>query len=382
MLQKVIYFDHAATTRLYPEVLHLLNEDFSIYFANPSSSHLLGKELSKKISDVKSALLNSLKSGEENEFYFTSSATESNNTVIAGLRLKAGDVVLYSKADHPSIVVPVENLGELGVELIAIKLLKNGAIDMSFLDNVLSEKKIALAIFSQVNHQSGNIYDVVKLASFIKQKSPECHVHVDAVQAYGKIVTRVTNDIDSMSITAHKLGGPKGIAGLYLKKNHRVKPLLLGGGQQNDFRAGTESFPLIDAFLEASKISLLNLNKNLELISSLNKKMQEILKTNIPKAQFPFEDVSPYILSFLIPGISTDIILRHLESKNVFIGTTSACSSRIKSFNPALAALGIPEKFHKNILRISFGPTSNQEDTEQFIHEFLATWNELRPFVK
>lgn len=382
MSKKVLYFDHAATTRLYPEVLHLLNEDFSKYFANPSSSHLLGKELSKKISAIKSDLLIRLKGSEQDEFYFTSSATESNNTVIAGLHLGPGDIVLYSKADHPSIIVPVENLKEKGVDVITIKLLSNGSIDLPFLETIMTEKKIALAIFSQVNHQSGNIYDIAKLASLIKQKNPKAHVHVDAVQALGKIETRITSDIDSMSITAHKLGGPKGIAGLYLKKNHQVKPLLFGGGQQNDFRAGTENFPLADAFLEATKISLQNLNANFELIASLKNKIQEILITNIPKAQFPFKNTSPYILSFLIPGISTDIILRHLEVKNIFIGTTSACSGRIKAFNPALAALGIPEKLHKNILRISFGPTSNQEDTEQFIHEFLVTWNELRLFVK
>jgi cysteine desulfurase len=216
----------------------------------------------------------------------------------------------------------------------------------------------------------------------VKKYSPKAHVHIDAVQAFGKIECTVTNDIDSISIAAHKFGGPKGIAGLYLKKNHRVLPMLLGGRQQGGFRPGTENFPLTNAFFKATKITLLNQAKNFENIDQFNKLIKEAIKEFIPTSQFPFEETSPYILTFIVPGISSDIILRHLEVKNIFVGTTSACSAKIKAYNPTLAALKIPEKCHKNILRISFGSTSNQADIELFLKEFKAVWSELRHFLK
>lgn len=382
MFKPVLYFDHAATTCLYSEVINLLSEDFTHHFANPSSTHRLGHDLSQKITSIKSIFLNSLNANFEDNFYFTSSATESNNTIINGLNLVSGDVVLYSKADHPSVVFPIENLKEKNIEVISLRLLKSGQFDFSFLEDILSKKNISMVVLTQVNHQSGNMYDVKKIAELIKKFSPKAHVHIDAVQAYGKIKTDVSKQIDSMSITAHKIGGPKGIAGLYLKKNHRIKPLFVGGGQQSGFRAGTENYPLVNAFREAAQISLLNLSEKYLVIDGLKRNIEEHIKKNISQAMFPFTETSPYILTFIIPGISTDIILRHLEMKNIFIGTTSACSGRIKAFNPTLAALDIPEKFHKNILRISLGPSTNQHDTSLFINEFLATWKELSYFIK
>ena len=185
-----------------------------------------------------------------------------------------------------------------------------------------------------------------------------------------------------MSFTAHKIGGPKGIAGLYLKKSHLIKPLLLGGGQQFDLRSGTESYPLIAAFTEAAELSLNKMNENFTRISLLKKSIKDAIKKNIASALFNFEDTSPYILCFIIPGISSDIILRHLEVKDTYIGSTSACSSRMKGINPSLSAFLIHEKLHKNILRISLGTTSNGPGTQKFIDDFLSVWKELSFFVK
>jgi cysteine desulfurase len=377
----MLYFDHAATTLIYPEVLALLHKNLSEDFANPSSNHSLGQNLSLKIDEARQFFLKTLGAHSDDQFIFTSSATESNNTVIKGFEFSPGDTILYSKADHPSIVAPVESLKSIGVELIPILLLKNGTIDYQNLESVLSQKKITMAIFSKVNHQSGNIYDINRLAILVKKFSPLAHIHVDAVQAFLKIDFKISKEIDSVSVTAHKIGGPKGIAGLYLRKNTKIKPLLLGGSQQDNFRAGTESFPLVNAFLLASQISLKNREVNFSEILKIKNMIIEKL-SSINSIQFIFEETSPYIISFILPGISSDIILRHLEVKNIFIGSTSACSSRIKSFNPTLDAFHLPINLHKNILRISLGPTTNQVDSEAFLHAFLITWQELRFLMK
>jgi cysteine desulfurase len=240
-----------------------------------------------------------------------------------------------------------------------------------------TDKLTAFKIGDFNNVAKDNIYRYL-----LKKYSPKAHVHIDAVQAFGKIKTLVSLDINSMTITSHKTGGPKGIAGLYLKKNHLVKPLLLGGGQQEGFRSSTENYPLIAGFVEASKLSLLRRESRFNEISEYKEKLISQIKLMIPKAQFIFKDTSPYIFSFLLPGISSDIILRHLERKNIYIGSTSACSSRIKGQNPTLDALLIPLNLQKSILRISLGPSTNLEEVEHFIKEFSGTWQEISYLLK
>jgi cysteine desulfurase len=204
------------------------------------------------------------------------------------------------------------------------------------------------------------------------------HVHVDAVQSFGKIPLELCPSIDSLSVTSHKLGGPKAIAGLFLKNGHKISPLLLGGGQENGFRSGTVAFPLIQAFHKAMEISHQNLLESLKKITSLNEEIRKRLTHIIPTIQFPFLATSPYVLSLVLPNISSDIILRHLEEHEIYLSSTSACSSKIVGHNPALLALGLPEKLHKSFLRISMGPLTSSHEVDALIEEFQRTWENLK----
>ncbi len=366
------YFDHAASSPIYPEVLDILTTTEREDFANPSAQHILGHKLFERVEEFRNSFLKNLGAQKKDQFIFTSSASESNNTVIRGLNLNQDDIVLYCKADHPSVTAPVENLK---AQLREIVLTKDGKIDLEHFSSLISNQ-VKLVVLTHVNNQSGVVHPIEELSKIVKEKS-RAHIHVDAVQSFGKISFKLSPAIDSMSITSHKIGGPKGIAGLFLRAGHLVQPLILGGAQENGFRSSTVAFPLIAGFHEAMKISLSQKEAFLT-ISNFSEIVRAKIGAGVPSAIFPFNSTSPYIVSFILPGISSDIVLRHLETREVFISSTSACSSRITGFNSSLAALNIDEKFHKNFLRISLGPNTTLVEVENLTKEFINVWNEIK----
>lgn len=372
------YFDHAASTSLYPEVLDTLLASMRADFANPSALHILGHDLAEKISSYKENFLKVLGGHKNDLFIFTSSATESNNTVIRGLNFNEGDVIVYCRADHPSVTAPIENLK--GVTLKEILLGADGTIDLEHFKTLIDEK-VKLVVLSSVNNQNGVIVDTTLISALIKSQS-KAHVHIDAVQSFGKIHFKVTPDIDSVSLTSHKIGGPKGIAGLFLKNGHEVKPLLLGGGQEGGVRSSTQAYPLIAGFHQAMKIITAGQKVSLEKTENFQEMIKTHLEKSIPTIVMPFKNTSSYIVSFILPGISSDIILRHLEMREVYISSTSACSSRLSGFNPTLSAMNISERYHKNFLRISLSPTTTEEEVNNLLKEFVAVWDSVKHMQK
>jgi cysteine desulfurase len=375
------YFDHAASTFIYPQVLDLLNSSFKEDFANPNSQHRSGANLLKKIEEARIFFLKSLNSSKDDFFIFTSSATESNNTIIKGLNFNEGDVILYSKADHPSMVVPIEHIAsQFKLKLRNIELDKNGLIDTEAFKKLI-DQNVKLVALTHVNNQSGVINDIDLLSKFVRESS-SAHVHIDAAQSYTKINFKVNDAIDSVSITSHKVGGPKGVAGLFLKKNHQMKPLLLGGGQEGGLRSSTQAYPLIAAFAEASKISLNKKEIALPKIEKIREVLESFLIKTIPQLRYPFLNTSPYIFTFILPGISSDVILRHLEARGFCLSSTAACSSKKKGFNPTLAALNIAEIYHKNVIRLSFSHDTDMDDVLLLLGAFDEVWNDVKFLVR
>ena len=372
------YFDHAASTPIYPEVLDTLLSSMRSDFANPSAMHFLGHELAEKMSILRQNFLKNLNASKDDSFIFTSSATESNNTVIKGLCLEEGDAIVYCRADHPSVTSPIENL--VGVELREIVLNKDGTVDLGLFKKLI-DNKVKLVVMTNVNNQSGVILDVILLSTIIKAQS-NAHIHIDAVQSFGKINFKLSKDIDSVSLTSHKIGGPKGIAGLFLKKGHLVKPLILGGGQEHGLRSSTQAYPLIQSFHQAMTIVLSHSLQQFDCIVKFSEMIRNHLVKFIPSIIFPFKDTSPYIVSFILPGISADVILRHLEMRNIYISTSSACSSRISGTSSTLTAMNIIKGHHKNFLRISLSPITSQEEVENLLREFVSVWESIKHMQK
>lgn len=375
----MIYLDHAASTSMWNAALDVLMRSSGEDYCNPSSSHKFGRGILKKIENSRKFMLDFLNASSLYDLFFTSSATESNNTVIKGLSLGEGDIVYVSEADHPSLLKPALYLENSGVVINYIPMREDGGIDLGELLNLMNGK-VKLLVISFVNNQSGNINDVIDIAVKVKEKNKQVHVHVDGVQGFCKIPCSLSDgSVDSFSVSSHKIGGPKGAAALYLRKGIALEPLLSGGGQEGGMRSSTRPTPLILSFTESVRYLSTRYDKDMEYVSGLNKKVKEYLEDSIPGIIFPFsgDNISPYILNLIIPGISSDIIVRHLEEKDIYISTTSACSSGDKGENPVFRALGIPEKFHNSVYRVSFSGKTTENEVKIFCSEIISIYNEL-----
>ena len=372
----MIYFDHAASTPMREGAREILLKSFDEDFANPSSAHKLGKSSLKKVDKCRAKILKLLKAKKDDQLIFVGSATEANNLVIKGIDLIDSDRIHFSKGDHPSTVNPCLSLKCIQEE---IALLQGGTIDLDALIASVDESS-KLIVLSHVNNQSGNIYDVVTISNKIKEINPNIHIHVDGVQALTKIPIDLSKGIDSYTISGHKLGAPKGVGALFIKSGVELTPLLHGGGHEFGVRSSTVNTPLILSLQAAIEEGVKTLDKSLEKVKEVNLKLRSSLEELAIGITFPFslEDTSPYILSFIFPGVSSDILLRHLEMKNIFVASSSACSSRAKGFNAGFAAMKIEDSLHKFVLRTSFSFETTLEQSEIFIKEFQVVINDIK----
>ncbi len=380
----MLYLDFAASTPISSHALNVLQRSMLEDFANPSSAHKLGKTLLKRIDETRLEFLKLLNAPKDFDFIYTGSATESNNMIIRGLDLKASDELLYCEADHPSVVNPAKWWKEKQVKVLSYSLDKNGSILIESLLEQVNEKT-KLVILSQVNNQSGNLHPVAEIAKKIKMINPNVIVHIDGVQGFAKVETDLSNGaVDSYVISSHKIYGPKGISGVCLNKKLKLTPLLIGGGHENGWRSSTQAAPLIFSFLEASRVLFekreFHFNEIVEKQKGLREKILELHK-NI-SFPFPMDVISPYIMTFMFKGLSSDILLRHLEAKDVYISSSSACSSRAKGISPVFSALNIDEKDHKFMLRVSFSYNTTKEDLNNFVKIFKEVADDLSLFIK
>jgi cysteine desulfurase len=299
--------------------------------------------------------------------------------VILGFDFAREDVAYVSKSEHPSLIGPLKKCEEKGLILKDLPLNKKGQIDENiFFKNL--DQKTSFIVLSHINNQSGVIQPVESFSRKIKKLNPSIKIHLDATQSFSKIPISLKNsDIDFMTVSSHKLGGPKGIAGLFFRKGIQVCPLLWGGGQEQNLRPSTQSFPLISSFKCATDEAMVKMNQSYEHIKRISQIIIDRLRGEVSQIIFPFDgNVSPYILTFIVPGISSDIILRHMEQEDIIFSSTSACSSKIKGENPVFEAIGIHRQFHKNVLRVSFSHENTVSEIEVFCEKFIKIYKELK----
>jgi cysteine desulfurase len=380
----MIYLDHAASSPLRQNVIDELHQSIQDDFANPSAIHKLGKYQQAALLKIKISFLKSLsseRSVQSDSFIFTSSATESNTTLIQGLNLVSGDEIFFSEGDHPSLVENVKRLEERGVLIKAIPLDSQGVVDFNWIELNITEK-VKLVAISHVNNHNGSIQNLENISKIINKNNPACHLHIDAVQSYGLFKIDVVKwNLDSVTISGHKISAPRGVAGLYINKKVELTPLLIGGGHQDGLRSSTEATSLVKAFNVARESVF---NDDIEKYTKLNLFLRETISQKCDRAIFPFDlaFTSPKILIVYVKDISSDILLRHLEEKEIYISSSSACSSKLKGVSPVFSALGIPKEQHKSILRISIGWNNNLEELKIFCNQFLEIINDLEFLLK
>ena len=363
----MIYLDHSATTPVRPEVADYITKTLTESFGNASALYDLGIASEKLITTARKTVAKTLKVKPE-EIYFTSCGSESNNTVLRGVAeayQKRGKHLICTAVEHPSVLRTMEYLEkEQGFELTKIGVDRNGNLDMAALAKALRRDTILCAVM-MVNNEVGTVFPLAEIARLIRQKSPDCVFHVDGVQGYGRIPLDLKKtDIDTFSLSGHKLGAPKGIGALYVRSGLRVLPLLYGGGQEKGLRAGTENTPYIAGLGLAAKLSFENrAAKNEALREVKNALLQALTAEGVDYViNGDPEHTAAHILNLRFPGNKSEVLLHCLEGQKIYVSQGSACHNNTKSGSETLMAMGLSVADRDASLRFSFGEVNTVED--------------------
>ena len=362
-----IYLDNAATTKPSKEVIEAISKSMEIFFANPSSSHKLGLECQKELDSCRQQIAKTINC-QADEIYFTSSASEANNLIIKGL-VREGTELITTSFEHSSSKNTAKFLEDSKSKVTYLPVDSNGFINIDNLKNSIN-KNTALVSIIFVNNEVGSIQNLQAIGEIIKQLSPRAKFHVDAVQGYGKLPIDVkAMKIDALTVSAHKINGPKGVGFCYLAKGVNPIPLIHGGAQEKGLRAGTENLPGIIGLTTAAKNIIEKESENFLKVNEIKeymiKRLNEIdnIKINSPVAN----SFSPYLLNVSFIGVRGEVLSNFLENENIFVSTGSACTSKSKSGfagSYVLKAMKLAPKEVEGALRFSFSPDNTKEEID------------------
>jgi cysteine desulfurase len=379
-----IYLDNSATTKPYDEVINKMIQALTIEYGNPSSIHKKGIIVEKTIKQIRQDIARSI-GVKDKEIFFTSGGTESNNAIIRGvanLNKKRRKHLITTEIEHPSVLHTFKDLESEGFEVTYLKVNEKGIIDFDEFKNSVKEDTLLVSIM-HVNNEVGSIQPVDKIGNYLSSLENKVYFHVDAVQSFGKIEFRPSKyNIDFMSVSGHKIHGPKGIGFMYIKENNRLKPIVTGGGQESSIRSGTENVPGIYGLGEAIRITMSNLKENISNINRLKEILKKELQNNIDniKVNSP-EDGVCHVLNVSFIGIKGEILLHYLEQKNIYVSTGSACSSKKKGSH-VLLAMGLKNEEIEGAIRFSLSSMNNEEDIINAVKIVKESVIELRDIIR
>ena len=360
------YFDNSATTKPSENAINAINFSLTECWGNPSSLHSFGTDANNALIKAKKQVSSLLGCQSEN-FFFTSSGTAANNTAIFGAfekQKRLGNRIVTTAIEHPSVLEPIKRLEQNGVEVIKINPDKNGNISEDEFFSAINDKTILVSCMA-VNNEIGSVLPVTKIRSAIKRAKSPALIHSDCVQAFGKInFTPNTLGADIITVSAHKIHGPKGIGGIYLKSKNIIKPYMLGGEQENNIFAGTQGTPAIMGFGAAAEDAK-DIKGNSEKVLTLKNHLIENIKNlNSVRINSPGDSI-PYILNISISGLPSQPIVNFMSEKNIQISAGSACKMGHRS--PVLTAMGLDSKIIDSAVRISFSRYNTLDEVEQLI---------------
>ena len=367
-MQEEIYFDNSATTKPFPEVVEVMCNELKNTYGNPSALHKLGIDAERVLKKSRQDIANTL-NVKPQEIIFTSGGTESNNFAIRGyLDRNKGNHIITTKIEHPSVLKVFEYLETKGYKVDYIDVLENGKIDLNDLKSKINDETCLISVM-YVNNETGAVQPIKEIIDIKNLKKPSIKVHVDAVQAYGKIIIDLSKlKIDLMSISAHKIHGPKGVGCIFIRDGVRLNPIMIGGGQENYFRSGTENVPSIAGFAKAAVMIHENIKENYDKLCDLKRVfLDELSKTDIEYEVVSPKDGLPYILNIAFKNTKSEVMLHHLEQKNVYVSTGSACSQRRKKFSHVLVAMGKKNEIIDSAIRFSFSHKNTKNEVIKVI---------------
>ncbi len=370
-----VYLDNSATTRQYDQVTEVMKTSMEENFGNPSSLHKLGLASEKQMRQSRKAVAESL-GAKEDEVFFTSGGTESDNTALFGIahgKKRAGKKIITSKVEHPAVLESCKVLEAEGFQVEYIGVDDKCRLDMEQLRDAIDSETILISIMA-VNNETGTPMPIEEIAKLKGQAV----FHTDAVQAYGKLDLRNTG-ADLISVSGHKIHGPKGIGALYVKKGIHLPAFIVGGGQERHMRSGTENVPAILGFGAAVEMAQKNLAARTEAMRAARTRLLEGLLAEVPdiKVNSP-QDGACSVLNVSFLGTRGEVLLHTLEQDDIYVSTGSACSSNKKGRSHVLSAMGLSEKEIEGAIRFSFSEFNTEEEMDYVIDKVKNAVNRFR----
>ena len=369
----MIYFDNAATTQVYPDVLKTYTEVASKIWGNPSSLHSLGSQASR-ILEASRKQIADLLGKKSSEIFFTSGGTEGDNWVIKGVafeRAHLGKHIIVSSIEHPAVKESALWLRSQGFEVDLAPVTRDGFVDIEKLADLIRPDTILVSIMA-ANNEIGSIQPI-KVISDLLEKHPTVSFHVDAVQAIGKmpLVDFLTERVDFATFSGHKFHSVRGVGFIFAKEGKKISPLLTGGGQESDKRSTTENVAAIAATAKALRLVLDQFEASQHRLLAMKKIILEELSTYPDVTIFSqMEGFLPNILTFGIKNVRGEVTVHAFEDHQIYISTTSACSSKAGKPAGTLLAMGIPQKLAQTAVRISLDQENDMSQVEQFLTIF------------
>lgn len=380
------YLDNSATTRCCPAARDIMVRVLTEDFGNASSMHMKGVEAERYVKDAAAIIAKTLRCSEK-EILFTSGGTESNNLAIIGAaraNQRRGRHLITTRVEHASVKETMRRLQEEGFEITFLPVDENGVISLTDLRSAIREDTILVSIM-MVNNEIGALEPIEKAGALIHEINPEILFHVDAIQAYGKLrIVPKRMNIDLLSVSGHKIHGPKGIGFLYIKSKTKIRPITYGGGQQGGMRSGTINVPGIAALGAAAQESYQNLEEKMERLYELKAYFAERL--------LDLEDVkingrtdhesAPHIVSASFVGVRSEVLLHALEDQGIYVSAGSACSSSHPDYSNTLIAIGLNERQQESTLRFSFDEHTTREELDYTLEVLKRLLPMLRRYTR
>ena len=369
----MIYFDNAATTQVYPDVLKTYTEVASKIWGNPSSLHSLGNQASR-ILEASRKQIADLLGKKSSEIFFTSGGTEGDNWVIKGVafeRAHLGKHVIVSSIEHPAVKESALWLRNQGFEVELAPITRDGFVDVEKLADLIRPETILISIMA-ANNEIGSIQPIKDISDLL-EKHPTVSFHVDAVQAIGKMPLEdfLTERVDFATFSGHKFHSVRGVGFIFAKEGKKISPLLTGGGQESDKRSTTENVAGIAATAKALRLVLDQFKVGQHRLLAMKKVILDELATYPDVTIFSqMEGFLPNILTFGIKNVRGEVTVHAFEDHQIYISTTSACSSKAGKPASTLLAMGIPQKLAQTAVRISLDPENDMSQVEQFLTIF------------
>ena len=380
------YLDNSATTSCSKAATEKMVELLTQDYGNPSSMHMKGVIAEKYITEAKKKIAKTLKV-EEKELVFTSGGTESNNLAIIGSALankRAGMHVITTSIEHASVTNPFLWLSENGFEVTYLGVDAFGQVRLEELKNAIRTDTILVSIM-HVNNEIGALQPIEELGKLIKAANPKCLFHVDAIQSYGKMAIFPKKwNVDMLSVSGHKIHGPKGSGFLFIKDKTKVKPLIHGGGQQKGMRSGTENVPAIAGLAVAAEEMYQNLEENRNHLFTLRDYViEEVEKLDGVSVNGKKDhDSAPHIVSVSIEGVRAEVILHTLEDRNIYVSAGSACASNKPAISSTLQSIGLKKELLDSTVRFSFSIHTTKEELDYALGVMRETIPMLQKYTR